>query len=1170
MSKYIGKRIVPKHCGEWNRDIPYEMLSIVLHTESGESYISRCEVPAGMDLMDGRYWAVCSRFSQQIKDMETHLQETESRMNTNLSETETRMAEDLHSTKASMSEELAQTEQRVTKQTDDASAKVDESMLVLSNAVDQMQKRLDANVTASTKPQADYAAEIVDARVDSHGNEYPSLGSRLRNQENVFLYRNMVGLFLFRTTGQVVTAHESYKGNCTGKITYLQSLGSIQIEKKNLVFDNVYIATIAFYDINGQFLAGFNQESDFIMDEMFATFPAKVVPEGAYSFAVSLKAAGTSVWFRYSNADWYEIAATMDSKLEEKEDEHRSRVAALQLQASCDISCSKNLLNQDSPFVDKGHFLGGNGDIRDNEQYAISNYIPVAPGVEYSYTAGTGGAYCALYDAQFHFLESFKGPTNMVIPERGCYVRLSYQYPSSTAMFLEKNNGPSMYEAYCSLYEMYQMVYQNNIDVTSKLALKLDKKFTKNLFDKNAEAIIRERYLGSQGGIGTNQMYFISDYIEVEPGETYFPHRFGAGGAYHCVYAKDKRTVVLAFKDSAVTIPEDGRYVRLSGLSSRMDEQQFEKGTAFTGYEPYSEYQPVLALSEAIEELARKVDDPEPLKNKLDRQMGKNLFDCHSEDNIVGKFLGSNGALNENEAYYVSHYIPVSAGETYCLHDFGAGGAYHCIYADDKTTLISSFKSDVVTIPENGAYIRVSGRTATLTSQQIEKGEEFTGYEEYTEYSPCYENTKLIRKLESDVSDVLGRELKVVLPQTLYFCAGVPLSIYYENVLYKSYTDAADLYCSKAQPYSRLMNFIFDTPEAGEAEMSIYKALKKASSQKFQYEVVDPKQLEGRTIRMLFVGDSFTDIGSYVTETRKLLAGNGAEVELIGTCGSSKFKAEGLSGGSLSNTFLTSSAGVGRIVQVTGVNVPPNTGYPGRVYQDDKGNQWTIRGSKIDENGNGKMVVTKFAATEASFEDFPEQGTLTKVSTGGEGDATIHYQGIKPAYHNPFINPESGELDILYYLKEWEFEAPDVVIFQFTWNDAGPWATNFSTLVSNFKRAVDHVHASLPDTKIILSIEPFGSVFSGRDWNGKKYTVLNLVIQLCELFEGKEYEGYCKIAPSYACVDLMNGYSTMKVTPNVRYPDQQEISAGDGVHPGTGMLQIADCLYPVITKLLVE
>ena len=109
MSDYIGKRIVPKHCGEWDRAKEYEMLSIVLHTENGESYISRREVPAGTDILDGEYWAVCSRFSQQIRDMEIHLQETEGRMNTNLSETETRMAKDLHSTKSAMSEELTST-----------------------------------------------------------------------------------------------------------------------------------------------------------------------------------------------------------------------------------------------------------------------------------------------------------------------------------------------------------------------------------------------------------------------------------------------------------------------------------------------------------------------------------------------------------------------------------------------------------------------------------------------------------------------------------------------------------------------------------------------------------------------------------------------------------------------------------------------------------------------------------------------------------------------------------------------------------------------------------------------------------------------------------------------------------------------------------------------------
>ena len=43
MSDYIGKRIVPKHCGEWDRAKEYEMLSIVLHTENGNSFITKRE-----------------------------------------------------------------------------------------------------------------------------------------------------------------------------------------------------------------------------------------------------------------------------------------------------------------------------------------------------------------------------------------------------------------------------------------------------------------------------------------------------------------------------------------------------------------------------------------------------------------------------------------------------------------------------------------------------------------------------------------------------------------------------------------------------------------------------------------------------------------------------------------------------------------------------------------------------------------------------------------------------------------------------------------------------------------------------------------------------------------------------------------------------------------------
>ena len=40
--------------------------------------------------------------------------------------------------------------------------------------------RIDAQVTASTEANADYAAEVVDGRVDTWGSEHSSLGTNIR------------------------------------------------------------------------------------------------------------------------------------------------------------------------------------------------------------------------------------------------------------------------------------------------------------------------------------------------------------------------------------------------------------------------------------------------------------------------------------------------------------------------------------------------------------------------------------------------------------------------------------------------------------------------------------------------------------------------------------------------------------------------------------------------------------------------------------------------------------------------------------------------------------------------------------------------------------------------------------------------------------------------------
>ena len=58
----------------------------------------------------------------------------------------------------------------------------------LTTQLQTLEARYDVNVTASTDSDADYAAEVVDARVDTLGNSHASLGANIREgQRNLSL-----------------------------------------------------------------------------------------------------------------------------------------------------------------------------------------------------------------------------------------------------------------------------------------------------------------------------------------------------------------------------------------------------------------------------------------------------------------------------------------------------------------------------------------------------------------------------------------------------------------------------------------------------------------------------------------------------------------------------------------------------------------------------------------------------------------------------------------------------------------------------------------------------------------------------------------------------------------------------------------------------------------------
>ncbi len=160
MSEYIGNRIVPRHDGVWDSTKAYEPLIIVYEEGSGDSYISRKDVPAGTGLAQKEYWALCARFSEQVA----------------------LLREETGGQVAGMQKLTTDTLNTMTQRTEAAEDLTNSNKAALEQRMANIEARQDANVSASTDSSADYAAEVVDARVGWDSTGYGSLGAAVRGQ----------------------------------------------------------------------------------------------------------------------------------------------------------------------------------------------------------------------------------------------------------------------------------------------------------------------------------------------------------------------------------------------------------------------------------------------------------------------------------------------------------------------------------------------------------------------------------------------------------------------------------------------------------------------------------------------------------------------------------------------------------------------------------------------------------------------------------------------------------------------------------------------------------------------------------------------------------------------------------------------------------------------------
>lgn len=178
MAKYVGKRVVPKLCGAWNDHTKYEMLSVVLDESTGDSYVSRKEVPAGTGLNQTDYWALSSRYSQQLQNVTNQLTETLRQVRADNNTTEAEIKADNASTKHYVDENLRETSNALSETVNQAVEGMQQSKEQFDSTTDILSARMDSIVGGAT---AD--TEILDARVSDLGYEYENLGTHIRDLE---------------------------------------------------------------------------------------------------------------------------------------------------------------------------------------------------------------------------------------------------------------------------------------------------------------------------------------------------------------------------------------------------------------------------------------------------------------------------------------------------------------------------------------------------------------------------------------------------------------------------------------------------------------------------------------------------------------------------------------------------------------------------------------------------------------------------------------------------------------------------------------------------------------------------------------------------------------------------------------------------------------------------
>lgn len=259
-----------------------------------------------------------------------------------------------------------------------------------------------------------------------------------------------------------------------------------------------------------------------------------------------------------------------------------------------------------------------------------------------------------------------------------------------------------------------------------------------NLFNKNV-AILDKYVVQTDGTLANNTSYVASDYIKVKPNTTY---RKSSNLLYYAFYTKEKTYINNTTSSTTTLVPPlNAAYLRVTLNKTEIESFMVVEGKELPiSYVPYSILIPSQYIDIDMSEVSGSIS-ADKLQNKsisLDKlgflNTSTNKFNKNTvvRDNYVNP---TTGLLSPNANWTASDFIGVESGKSYYK---STTNTYYAWYDSNKKYIPSTtITNNVITAPENAAYLKVSVQQSELGTYMLSEGNQApTSYEEYYNVIP--------------------------------------------------------------------------------------------------------------------------------------------------------------------------------------------------------------------------------------------------------------------------------------------------------------------------------------------------------------------------------------------------------------------------------------------------